>query len=157
MMLVLDTGFRDLSRRSVEEVLDRQMVSLIAAAELQPEGGYAPAPHAGDPRLDTPRSGVYAQIRSQQHEWRSPSSAGLRIDFGTPLRQGQRSLAYAMVGYDRVAIESRAIQFQGDPTDTNTLTFSVAVSLSPYEEQLWRFRQQLVGWFIGLMLALLVT
>ncbi|MBV8909244.1 MAG: hypothetical protein JOZ89_00640 [Gammaproteobacteria bacterium] len=156
MMLVLDTGFRDLSRRSVEEVLDRQMVALIAAAELQGDGGYAPAPHAGDPRLDSPRSGVYAQIRSQQHAWRSPSSAGLRIDFGTPLRQGQRSLAYAMVGYDRVAIESRAIQFQGDPTDANTLTFSVAVSLSPYEQQLWRFRQQLVGWFIGLMLALLV-
>jgi two-component system sensor histidine kinase PhoQ len=157
MMLVLDTGFRDLSRRSVEEVLDRQMVSLIAAAEPQPDGGYAPAPHAGDPRLESPHSGVYAQIRSQQHEWRSPSSAGLRIDFGAPLRQGQRSLAYAMVGYDRVAIESRAIQFQGDSPDTNTLTFSVAVSLSPYEEQLWRFRQQLVGWFIGLMLALLAT
>jgi two-component system, OmpR family, sensor histidine kinase PhoQ len=157
MMAVIDTGFRELSRRSVEEVLDRQMVSLIAAAEPQPDGGYAPAVHAGDPRLDSPRSGVYAQIRSQQHEWRSPSSAGLRIDFGRLLRRGQRNLSYSTVGYDRVAIESRAIEFEGDPNGANTLTFSIAVSLSPYEEQLWRFRQQLFGWFIGLMLALLVT
>jgi two-component system, OmpR family, sensor histidine kinase PhoQ len=157
MMLVLDTGFRDLSRRSVDEVLDRQMVALIAATEPQPDGGYAPAMSNLDPWLETPHSGVYAQIHAQQHEWRSPSSAGLKIDFGKPLRQGQRNLAYSMVGYDRVAIESRGIQFEGSPENANVLTFTVAVSLGPFEEQLWRFRQQLVGWFIGLMLALLVT
>jgi len=156
MMLVLDTGFRDLSRRSVDEVLDRQMVALIAATEPQPDGGYAPALSNLDPWLETPRSGVYALIRSQQHEWRSPSSAGLRVDFGKPLRQGQRSLAYATVGYDRVAIESRGIQFEGSPANSNVLTFTVAVSLGPFEEQLWRFRQELIGWFIGLMLTLLV-
>ncbi len=33
----------------------------------------------------------------------------------------------------------------------------MAVSLSPYEEQLWRFRRQLLGWFVGLMLLLLLT
>jgi two-component system, OmpR family, sensor histidine kinase PhoQ len=157
MMLVLDTGFRDLSRRSVEEVLDRQMVALIAATEPQPDGSYAPKMSNLDPWLETPRSGVYAQIHAQQHEWRSPSSAGLKIDFGKPLQQGQRNLAYSMVGFDRVAIESRGIQFEGSPENTNVLTFTVAVSLGPFEEQLWRFRQQLVGWFIGLMLALLVT
>jgi len=157
MMLVLDTGFRDLSRRSVEEVLDRQMVALIAATEPQADGSYAPKMSNLDPWLETPRSGVYAQIHAQQHEWRSPSSAGLKIDFGKPLQQGQRNLAYSMVGFDRVAIESRGIQFEGSPENTNVLTFTVAVSLGPFEEQLWRFRQQLVGWFIGLMLALLVT
>ena len=56
-----------------------------------------------------------------------------------------------------MAIESRAIQFEDDPNGTRGLTFSVAVSLSPYEEQLWRFRRELVGWFIALMLLLLVT
>jgi two-component system, OmpR family, sensor histidine kinase PhoQ len=157
MMLVLDTGFRDLSRRSVEEVLDRQMVALIAATEPQADGGYAPALSNLDAWLETPRSGVYARIRSQQHEWRSPSSAGLRIDFGKPLSRGQRNLAYSTVGYDRVAIESRGIQFEGNPQDSNVLTFTVAVSLGPFQEQLWRFRQELIGWFIGLMLVLLVT
>jgi two-component system sensor histidine kinase PhoQ len=158
MMLVLDTSFRALSERSLQELLDSQMVSLIAAADPQPDGSYAPTPQELDPRLRTPRSGLYAQIRSQHHLWRSPSTAGRSSDFGALLVPGQRSnLTYTTFGHDRVAIESRAIQFADDPSGKRTLTFSVAVSLSPYEEELWRFRRELLGWFIGLMLVLLVT
>ncbi len=158
MMLVLDTGFRALSERSLQELLDSQMVSLIAAADPQPDGSYAPSPQELDPRLRTPRSGLYAQIRSQHHLWRSPSTAGRSSDFGALLVPGERSnLTYTTFGHDRVAIESRAIQFADDPSGKRTLTFSVAVSLSPYEEELWRFRRELIGWFIGLMLVLLVT
>ena len=157
MMLVLDTSFRALSERSLQELLDSQMVSLIAAADPQPDGSYAPTPQELDARLRRPRSGLYAQIRSPQHQWRSPSTAGLASDFGALLVPGKRTLSYADFGHDRVAIESRAIQFADDPKGARALTFSVAVSLSPYEEQLWRFRQELIGWFIGLMLVLLVT
>jgi two-component system, OmpR family, sensor histidine kinase PhoQ len=157
MMLVLDTGFRALSERSLQELLDSQMVSLIAAADPQPDGSYAPTPQELDPRLRTPRSGLYAQIRSQHHLWRSPSTAGLSSDFGALLVPAQRKLAYTTFGHDRVAIESRAIQFADDPKGTRALTFSVAVSLSPYEEQQWRFRRELIGWFAGLMLVLLAT
>jgi len=52
-------------------------------------------------------------------------------DFGALLVPGERNLAYAAFGHDRVAIESRAIQFADDPSGKRTLTFSVAVSLSP--------------------------
>src|SRR5882762_11518052 len=115
MMVVLDTGFRELSERSLRELLDSQMVSLIAAAEPQPNGGYAPAPHTLDPRLATPRSGLYAEIHSQNHLWRSPSTAVLSTsDFGALLVPGERNLAYAAFGHDHVAIDSRAIQFAAD-------------------------------------------
>jgi two-component system sensor histidine kinase PhoQ len=157
MMWVLDSGFRALSERSLQELLDSQMVALIAAAEPQPNGGYAPAPQALDSRLATPRSGLYAQIRSQHHEWRSPSTAAIGGDFGPLLTHGERSLAYTTFDGGRVAIESRAIQFEDDPAEPLGLTFSVAVSLTPYEAQLSRFRQELIGWFIGLMVVLLVT
>ena len=159
MMVVLDTGFRALSERSLQELLDSQMVRLIAAAEPQPDGGYAPTVQTLDPRLATPRSGLYAQIRSPRHQWRSPSTAGLSaaLDLGPLQVPGERSISYSSFGHDRVAIESRAIQFADDPKDTRAFTFSVAVSLSPYEEELWRFRREMVGWFIGLMLVLLVT
>jgi two-component system, OmpR family, sensor histidine kinase PhoQ len=157
MMLVLDSGFRALSERSLQELLDAQMVSLIAAAEPQPRGGYAPPPQSLEPRLETPHSGVYAEIRSREHEWRSPSTVGLEAQFGPLLPRGERSFGYASFGHERVAIESRAIQFQDSDSEAGTYTFAVAVSLSPYEEQLWQFRRELLGWFIGLMLALLVT
>ena len=157
MSLVLDSGFRALSEQTIQRVLDSQMVALIAAAEPEEGGGYAPSLQAVDARLATPRSGLYAQIRGAKHQWQSPSSAGADVDFGPLLTGGARNLTYATFGHDRVAIESRAIQFEDDPTGGRTITFSVAVSLSPYEEQLWRFRQQLFGWFIGLMLVLLLT
>lgn len=157
MMLVIDSGFRALSERSLRELLDAQMVSLIAAADPQPDGGYAPATQTLEPHLATPHSGLYAQIRSEEHQWRSPSTVGLPTDFGPLLPRGQRTLSYATYGHDRVAIESRAIQFEDTAAERGTLTFSVAVSLSPYEEQVWRFRRELFGWFVGLMLALLVT
>jgi len=157
IMLVLDANFRALTQRSLQEVLDRQMVSLIAAAERQPNGGYAPAPHTLDPRLETPRSGLYASIRSPAHAWRSPSAADLDGDFGALLSSGQRSRSYATFGSDPVAIESRAIQFEDDPDQSHALTFSVAASLTPYQEELWRLRRELGGWFLGLMLLLLLT
>jgi two-component system, OmpR family, sensor histidine kinase PhoQ len=158
MMLVLDSGFRALSQRSLQQVLDSQMVSLIAAAEPQPNGGYAPPPQALDLRLETPHSGFYAQIRSPQQDWRSPSTVGVDIDFGSPsTASGERVISYATAGHERMALERRSIQFQDDPQGSRVITFSVAVSLTPYEEQLWRFRQQLIGWFIGLMLVLLIS
>jgi two-component system, OmpR family, sensor histidine kinase PhoQ len=156
MMWVLDTGFRELSARSLQELLDSQMVALIAAAEPQPAGGYAPAPHALDARFETPRSGLYAQIRSLHHLWRSPSTPS-GSDFGPLLRLGDRRFSPGKFGRERVRIESRAIQFENDPSDPHGLTFSVAVSLTPYEEQLLLYRQELIGWFIGLMAVLLVT
>jgi two-component system, OmpR family, sensor histidine kinase PhoQ len=157
VILVLDSGFREVAQRTLQDELDRQMVALIAAAEPQPDGGYAPAAHSLDPRLETPRSGLYAQIRSAAHEWRSPSTAGLNSDFGRLLSGGQRDLSYAAFGNDRVAIESRSIEFEGDPNAARSLTFSVATSLSPYQQELWRFRRELGGWFLALLLLLLVT
>ena len=157
VILVLDSGFREVAQRTLQDELDRQMVALIAAAEPQPDGGYSPAPHSLDPRLETPRSGVYAEIRSPGHEWRSPSTAGLNSDFGRLLSGGQRNLSYATFGSDRVAIESRSIEFEGDPNAARSLTFSVATSLSPYQQELWRFRRELGGWFLALLLLLLVT
>ncbi|HVN45225.1 MAG TPA: ATP-binding protein [Steroidobacteraceae bacterium] len=166
VMLVLDTGFRAVAQRTLQDELDRQMVALIAAAEPQPDGGYAPPPHSLPPRLETPRSGVYAQIRSAGHDWRSPSTAGMRADFGPLLSSGERSLVFATFGQDRVAIESRSIQFEGAPAAAGaagtpvpgrSLTFSVATSLGPYEQELWRFRRELGSWFLVLMLLLLLT
>ncbi|HJS89644.1 MAG TPA: ATP-binding protein [Steroidobacteraceae bacterium] len=157
MMWVLDHGFQTLSERQLHALLNAQIVTLIAAAEPNPAGGYDAPLNGLDTRLATPDSGLYAQIQSNNHVWRSPSTAGVPIDFGTPLAQGEREFSYGVVGHTRVAIESRGISFQEDPNQAHALTFSVAVSLTPYEEQLWLFRSRMLGWFTGLMLLLLLS
>lgn len=158
MMAVLDNGFRELTDRSLQQLLDSQMVALIAAAEPQPDGKYAPESNDLAARLRTPRSGLYAQIVSARNKavWRSPSSAGAPIDFGRPLPPGSRDFVYSTNGHERIEIESRGIEFE-DRTGHVQLTFSVAASLTPYEQQLWAFRRQLFGWFSGLMLVLLAA
>ena len=158
MMVVLDRGFRELADRTVQQLLDSQMVALIAAAEPQPDGQYAPASNDMAARLRTPRSGLYAQIRSAHNKtlWRSPSTAGAPIDFGAPLDPGTRRISYSNNGHERIEIVSRGIEFE-DRTGHVELTFSVAASLTPYEQELWSFRRLLFGWFIGLMLVLLAT
>ena len=157
MMFVLDNGFQQLSDRTLQELLDSQMVALVAAAEPVPGGGYAPPIHDIDPRLAQPRSGLFAQIRSVKHQWRSPSTAGTNIDFGPLLGQGERSFFSTEFNRERIAVESRGLQFEDDEQNVRSLTFSVAVSLTPYEQQLLRFRQKMLGSFSGLMLALLLT
>ena len=157
MMRVLDIGFQTLSDRQVQALLNAQIVALIAAAEPDPAGGYDAPLNGLDTRLATPDSGLYAQIRSSNHVWSSPSTASVHLDFGPPLAQGERQFSYAMVGHGRVAIESRGISFQDDPKQAQPLTFSVAVSLTPYEQQLWLFRSRVLGWFIGLMVLLLLS
>lgn len=158
MMMVLDNGFRELADRSLQQLLDSQTVALIAAAEPQPDGKYAPESNDLAARLRTPRSGLYAQIMSSKNKepWRSPSTAGASIDFGPMRAAGVRDISYADNGHERIEIESRGIEFE-DRTGHVALTFSVAASLTPYEQQLWAFRRQLFGWFSGLMLLLLAA
>jgi two-component system, OmpR family, sensor histidine kinase PhoQ len=158
MMMVLDSGFRELADRSLQQLLDSQMVALIAAAEPQPDGKYAPESNDLAARLRTPRSGLYAQIVSGKSKaiWRSPSTAGGSIDFGPARAPGIRDISYASNGHERIEIESRGIEFE-DRTGHVQLTFSVAASLTPYEQQLWAFRRRLFGWFSGLMLLLLAA
>src|SRR4051812_40079191 len=158
MMMVLDNGFRELADRSLQQLLDSQMVALIAAAEPQPDGKYAPESSDLAARLRTPRSGLYAQIVSSKNKepWRSPSAAGSSIDFGPMRAAGVRHISYGDNGHERIEIASRGIEFE-DRTGHVELTFSVAASLTPYEQQLWAFRRQLFGWFSGLMLLLLAA
>jgi len=160
ILFVIDTSFRQLSDTSLQQVLDRQMVTLIAAAERQENGMYAPDPKNLEATLKTPRSGIYARIVSPRAnaKWLSPSTAGTTINFGGELKEGERTIETITDKNDeRVAIESRGLQFTDDPETGQTLTFSVAASLGPYEEELWRFRGKLLAWFAGLMLGLLAV
>jgi len=156
-MMVLDNSFRELTDRSLEQLLDSQMVALIAAAEPQPDGKYAPEAADLASRMRMPRSGLYAQIVTRKNAlWRSPSTAGAAIDFGPQLAAGVRKISYSSNGPERIEIESRGIEFD-DRTGHVELTFSVATSLTPYEQQLWSFRSKLFGWFSGLIVVLLAA
>ncbi|HEX7417132.1 MAG TPA: ATP-binding protein [Steroidobacteraceae bacterium] len=155
----LDAIFRDLARRSLEELLNGQLIALISAAEFDEQGGVSVTQRGAEARLETPGSGLYAEIRTAGGAliWRSASMAGTFLNFGRPLAPGQKRIAYQRLAGDRrVAVASRGILWEDDARKA-ALVFSVASTLESYDEQLWRFRTQLFGWFTVLTLALLVT
>jgi two-component system sensor histidine kinase PhoQ len=159
-IILLDMLFRDAAERSLRDVLDAQMVALVAAAD--PDGPESVTPTALlDTRFETPGSGLYAEIRSASGEsiWRSQSTTGTPVQFGPPLDPGGSSFFFTEIaGTDvRLAVASRGIvwvDLHGEPA---RFTFSVATNLRTYYAQISSFRQQLIGWFTGLALLLLAT
>jgi two-component system sensor histidine kinase PhoQ len=159
-VFLLDMLFRDAAERSLREVLDAQMVALIAAAD--PDGPESVTPTAVlETRLETPGSGLYAEIRSASGEtiWRSPSATGAAVQFGPPLEAGERSFFFTEVAGTPVslAVASRSIVWDDLHGAPARFTFSVASSLEAYQRQVASFRQQLIGWFAGLALLLVAT
>jgi two-component system sensor histidine kinase PhoQ len=159
-IFLLDMLFRHAAERSLREVLDAQMVALVAAAD--PDGPESVTPTALlDTRFDTPGSGLYAEIRSAAGEsiWRSQSTIGTAVQFGPPLEPGARTFMFTDIAATdvRLAVLSRGIVWDDLHGQPARFTFSVATDLKNYFAQISSFRQQLVGWFTGLALLLLAT
>ena len=159
-VFLLDMLFRRAAENSLHEVLDAQMVALVAAAD--PDGPESVTPTAMlDTRFETPGSGLYAEIRSGSGEtiWRSQSTTGTEVQFGPALDGGGRSFFRTEIaGTDiRLAVLSRGIVWDDLHGKPARFTFSVASSLEAYEQQVSGFRQQLIGWFMGLALLFVAT
>ncbi|HET9862997.1 MAG TPA: ATP-binding protein [Steroidobacteraceae bacterium] len=159
-IFLLDMLFRHAAERGLREVLDAQMVALVAAADPDgPESVTTTAPL--DTRFDTPGSGLYAEIRSASGEsiWRSQSATGTDVQFGPPLEPGQRQFFFTQIPGKSVelAVASRGIEWGDLHGEPARFTFSVATNLATYRAQIAGFRQQLVGWFVGLACLLLAT
>lgn len=157
----LDAIFRDLAQRSLRELLDAQIVALIAAAETDDLGRVSGASTDADSRLQTPGSGLYAEVRTLEGEtlWRSPSTAGTFLDFTAPSGVAVAPLRYARTGDGtRVAVAGRGISWEyaaGKPPQQ--LVFAVATSMQTYDEQLRTFRTRLFGGLLGAALLVVAT
>lgn len=159
MMWVLDARFRALSEASLRAQLDAQMVALIASSDPDEAGAVAPTLQSAESRLATPGSGLYARVinRTGKQVWRSPSNAGTFIEYGPPLLPGQKT--YRRIVGPRsgpVAAVSRGLRWEDERGRALDLTFTVAASLEPYEEQLREFRHGLFGGF-GILAVLLLA
>jgi len=159
-IFLLDYLFRQAAEQGLREVLDAQMVALIAAADPDSQESVTPTA-ALETRLNTPGSGLYAEIRSASGEaiWRSQSTTGSDVQFGPPLEAGERSFFFTQVAGTRVrlAVASRSIVWDDLHGQPARFTFSIASSLDVYDAQLASFRQRMVGWFVGLAILLIAT
>ena len=161
MIAVLDARFRAVAEASLQELLDAQILALIASADLDPNGAVIPRLQNAEARLTTPGSGLYAAVHGMGGRvyWRSPSTVGSVTRFGAALAPGVREFRYLRSERDqRLAAVSQGLRWEDDSGNSRDLTFTVASGLEGYEDQLQDFRRGLLGGFAivaGLLLLAL--
>ncbi len=131
-IFALDFLFRDLSERSLRDSLDAQLVALIAASEPNARGDLVPAGALAEARLRQPGSGIYAEIRTRQGDtlWRSQSSLGTEIDFGSGVAPGARRYERRRLpDGSRLMVLASGLSWEIRPGTSRDFVFSVATDL----------------------------
>ena len=146
--------------RARDEVLEAQLMALIAVAEPVEETRSLDLPEPPDGRMLSPDSGLHAEIRDARGNvvWRSPSALGLEFELPASAGPGM---------YDRwlqeerdgpgLALSSMTIDWEFEDGGAESFRFVVGQSLEPWRAQRRAFRLGLVGWFGALAAATLAV
>ncbi|MEM7503632.1 MAG: ATP-binding protein [Pseudomonadota bacterium] len=159
-IVVLDSAFREAGEQSQEDILDGQLIALLAAADPNEEGELQMPPVMQEPRLDALGSGLYAELRADGLEtvWQSTSSLGLNVPFGPSPPPGPPSFSRIALP-DGTPLMALALSVEWELTngDLRPYSFYVAESLDSFNAQVARFRRQLFGWFAAVAFIMLVA
>lgn len=159
-ILILDVVFRQSAEEALADQLETQVFALIGAVEPDDGGNLTIPDRLLEPRLRNPGSGLFAEIldASGLPLWRSPSAVGLDLAIGTTLNAGQRTLTRRdLIDGTKALMLGVAINWELGPTATPAFQVFAASDLAASERQLGQFRQQLLGWFSGVMFVLLAA
>ena len=157
---VLEVAFRNAAEQAQEDILDGQLMALLAAAEPNDAGELLMPPDLPEPRFGTIGSGLYAVLSDSGSTpvWESRSLLGLDVPFGPAPDPGVRLFTEVNLadGTPLMAL-SLAVEWELANGDLRPYTFSVAESLDSFNAQLARFRRQLFGWFAAVALFMLLA
>ena len=155
----LERAFRDSARSARQERLLAQAYLLMAVAEVDSQGGFALGDGPTEPRLDLPRSGLYAWVLDQQGNivWRSRSSLALVLPELVALPAAEQRFAPGTASDgQRYLVQSYGVSWNAGGR-RYPLTFAVAEDLAPFEQQLNVYRRSLWTWLGAMALLLLAA
>ncbi len=136
-----------------------QVLTLIGVAEPGLDGTLILPADLPETRLNTLSSGLFAEIVDPvgKRVWRSPSAVGVDLAAGLAVASGERVYERRRLSDGSEALVL-GVGITWELVGDASYGFQVYVGqdLAAYERQLLRFRQQLLGWFGGVMLALVV-
>ncbi len=159
-IIVLDVAFRKAGEQAQQDILDGQLMALLAAAEPTDEGVLGMPPDLPEPRFGNIGSGLYAEILGSDAApiWRSRSALGLTIPTGsTPQGGAQEFREEALADGTPLQTLSLAVQWEFPDGELRPYVFKVAQSLDSFNAQLAKFRRQLFGWFAAVALIMLLS
>jgi two-component system sensor histidine kinase PhoQ len=159
--VVLDVAFRNSIDEARRELLEAQMLGLIAAVE--DSSGELSLPTADndiDSQLRVPNSGVFAAVYLDDGRavWQSLSLLGRNfpIDYLAVVGE-ERFERLDLEGFPPLEAFLKGIGWEFPDGRTGDYTFAIALSLEPYNERQAAFRRILIGWFLGITLTMLVV
>ena len=161
-IVVLDMAFRRTAEKAQEDILDGQLMALLAAAEPNAAGELQMPPDLPEARLNTIGSGLYAELRgiNGQSFWQSRSALGMALPseangppvYGEPVYE-QRQLAD---GTPLMTLQL-AVEWELADGTLNPYVFVVTESLDSLNAQIARFRGQLFTWFAAVATIMLIA
>jgi two-component system sensor histidine kinase PhoQ len=156
----LDIAFRNSSERALLELLQAQGLGLIALAEPASDGDLMVPETQIDAQFSLANSGLYGAVfdGSGRVLWQSLSLLGR--DFPTdelPEIGEQRYLRLDVPGFPPLEALLMGISWQFGSGEAAPFTIAIAVSREPYDERQHAFRRNLISWFAGITLTMLVV
>jgi len=161
-VIALDVTFGRGAERALEELLEAHLLGLIALAEPDPDGGLTLPVDALDPHFNLvdSDSGLYGALWNGAGEaiWRSPSWLEQAPDLGALPGPGERRyLELTVPGLSSIQGLLLGVTWEFSDGQEATYVLGTAVSLEPYYARRAEFRGNLVGWFAGMTVTMLVV
>ncbi len=159
-IIALDIAFRNVGEKAREDILDGQLMALLAAAELNFAGELEMPLSLRESRFGNLGSGLYADLQDSDgiHVWRSRSSLGLELPHGpVPDAGAQEFSRLVMDDGTPLLTLSLAVEWELPDGELKPYIFYVAESLDSFNAQVARFRRQLFTWFAAIALILLFS
>jgi len=152
--VVLEQGFRDSAEKALQERLQIQIYSLLAAAELDNNGELIMPPSLPDPRFDNPGSGLYGFIQQAKKKliWRSPSAIGL--DIASPPELSVGNFAFLFDKQRRYALHYDVIRQTVTGVEREYIV-SVEEDARFVSDQVAQLQETLRLWLLAIGIALI--
>jgi len=155
----LDIAFREGADSARRELLEVQVLGLIGLAE-DASGELTLPTDDLDAQLQVANSGTYGAVYSDDGSavWQSLSLIGrdFPIDY-LAVAGEERFERLDVPGFPPLEAFLMGITWPFPDGRAADYTFAIALSLEPYNERQAAFRRNLIGWFVGVTVTMLVV
>lgn len=154
----LDRAFYESAEASLQENMNTQLTLLLAGTEVENPNDIDMPSRLLETKFSLPSSGLYAMIVNEKGKllWKSLSTVGVTLPAPIIVPPGEQRLQRIKLKDQEFYLKSYGIQWFTE-TDKVPLTFNIVTDLSEFNRQIYKYRQTLWGWLIGLAAILLVA
>ena len=156
----LDIAYRGTLDRSRAELLEAQLFGLIAVAEMDPAGHLTLPNETINPQFSLADSGLFGVIWDADGftVWQSQSLVGKPFPYVlTPEAGTQQYVSLQTEALPPLELLVMGIDWEQDDGSFSAYTFGTAVALERYFEEQARFRRNVISWFVGVTITMVIV